>query len=49
MDQALDRIYDEIRALRSDFSHFQDRMVQIGFALVGVLVAALATVVVALA
>ena len=56
MDQTVDRIFQElslmrqeIHGLRSDFSNFQDRMVQIGFALVAVLIAALVTVTVALA
>lgn len=51
MDQTADRIFQElslirheISGLRSDFSSFQDRMVQIGFALVAVLIAALVTI-----
>jgi hypothetical protein len=39
---------DEIRGLRSDFSSLQDRLLQIGFGLVGVLSAALIALIVAL-
>ena len=39
---------DEVRALRGDFSALQDRLVQIGFGLVGVLIAALLVLIVAL-
>ncbi len=56
MDQTVDRIYgelegirQEIRGLRSDFASLQDRLVQIGFGLVGVLTAALVALTVALA
>ena len=56
MDEKFDRIFgelalmrQEIAGLRSDFSNFQDRMIQVGFGLVAVLIAALTTVVLALA
>lgn len=41
-------IRDEIVGLRGDFSSLQDRLVQIGFGLVGVLVAALIALIVAI-
>jgi hypothetical protein len=44
----LDRLSDEMRGLRSDFSALQDRLVQIGLGLVGVLSAALVALIVAL-
>jgi hypothetical protein len=56
MDQTVDRIYDclddireDVRGLRGDFARLQDRLVQIGFGLVGVLVAALVVLIVAVA
>ncbi len=56
IDQTFDRLHDdlsgirdEIRALRGDFSALQDRLVQIGFGLVGVLMAALIALIVAVA
>ncbi len=39
----------EFRDVRADLNRFQDRMVQIGFALVTVLIAAIVTIVLALA
>ncbi len=41
-------IRDEIRGLRSDFSLLQDRLVQIGFGLVFVLITALIALIIAL-
>jgi hypothetical protein len=38
----------EMRDLRADFNRFQDRMVQVGFGLVGVMAAQLVAAVVAL-
>ncbi len=49
MDQTFDRIYDELRGLRSDFAAMQDRLVQIGFGLVFVLVGAMVALIVAVA
>jgi hypothetical protein len=55
IDQTFDRLHDdlggirdEIVGLRGDFSSLQDRLVQIGFGLVGVLIAAMAALIVAL-
>jgi hypothetical protein len=48
IDQTFERIFAELRDFRADFNRFQDRMVQIGFALVGVLIAALTTLAVTL-
>jgi hypothetical protein len=44
-----DRVHAEIRDLRADFNRFQDRMVQIAFALVGVLLAQVVALTIALA
>ena len=44
-----DRVHAEIAALRGDLNRFQDRMVQVGFGLVTVLIAAIVTIVLALA
>jgi hypothetical protein len=56
IDQTFDRLHDdlggirdEIRGLRGDFSSLQDRLVQIGFGLVGVLITALVALIIALA
>jgi hypothetical protein len=39
---------EELRGLRSDFSSLQDRLVQIGFGLVAVLISALVALIVAI-
>jgi DNA anti-recombination protein RmuC len=56
IDHTFDRLHDdlggirdEIRGLRGDFSTLQDRLVQIGFGLVGVLITALVALIIALA
>jgi DNA anti-recombination protein RmuC len=56
IDQTFERLHDdlggirdEIRGLRGDFSSLQDRLVQIGFGLVGVLITALVALIIALA
>ena len=56
MDQTFERVHrslddlrDEVRGLRGDFASLQDRLIQIGFGLVGVLIAALVALIVALA
>jgi DNA anti-recombination protein RmuC len=55
IDQTFDRLHDdlggirdEIRGLRGDFSTLQDRLMQIGFGLVGVLITALVALIIAL-
>jgi hypothetical protein len=48
LDDSFGRLYEELRGLRSDFSNFQDRMIQIGFGLVGVLIAGIVTLTVTL-
>ncbi|HEX8645627.1 MAG TPA: hypothetical protein VF715_01920 [Thermoleophilaceae bacterium] len=59
IDTNFDRVFDEmresrselkaeIRELRADFNRFQDRMIQIGFGMVGVLAAQLVAAVIAL-
>jgi hypothetical protein len=56
IDQTFEMIFDrfdsieaEIRGLRRDFASLQNRLIQVGFALVGVLSAQLVAVVVAVA
>jgi hypothetical protein len=56
VDQSFDRIFqelhglrDDMRGLRADFAALQDRLVQISCGLVGVLIAGLVTLVIALA
>lgn len=44
----LSGLREEMRGVRSDLSSFQDRLVQIGFGLVGVLIAAMVALIVAL-
>ena len=48
-DRTFDQIHEELRGLRGDFNRFQDRMIQIGFGMVGVLTAQLVAAVIALA
>ena len=55
VDTTLDRLHDdlggirdELRGPRGDFSSLQDRLVQIGFGLVSVLIAALVALIIAL-
>jgi hypothetical protein len=56
IDQTFERIFEElalirgeIGALRADFAQLQDRLIQIGFGLVLALIAAIVTIVLALA
>lgn len=44
-----ERVHADIAALRADLNRFQDRMVQVGFGLAAVLIAAIVTIVLALA
>ncbi len=49
LHQDLGGLRDEMRGMRSDLAQVQDRMIQIGFGLVGVLLAAMIALIVALA
>lgn len=39
IDETFERIFDELRGIRSDLARLQDRLVQVGVALVGALLA----------
>ena len=56
MDHTFERIFEELALIRQDiarvhdrFDHLQDRLIQIGFGLVLALIAAIVTIVLALA
>jgi hypothetical protein len=48
IDRRLTGIESELRLMRSDMTRFQDRLIQIGFGLVGVLCGAMVALVLAL-
>jgi hypothetical protein len=47
-DARFDRVEAELRGLRSDFAALQDRLIQIGFGLAGILVVQMIAVIIAL-